>query len=209
MDCEFEALQDAYAIIWSGQRLSMAQWTPARDVLRALANSAVRIAAGRYKVPQRTWRELIDNVEGELTVKVCRRGLGDPATIKNFEAMLRMVARHATITVLRSIKSPMTGRLISDPDHTAPEEASGSDDIFLEVRTRMEPFRFPEHRLARDALLAFRLATSSFPGPGFLRSMVPSHTRTVCYNAAVVDINMTILSIRGIEDDVRATPAAA
>lgn len=205
MDCE--ALRKAYEVIYRGQVLTMKQWVPARDLLRAFADRAVRNAAGRHKIPHRTWPELIEDVEGEIVEKVIKKTLGDPAAIKNLEALMCTVTYRATITVLRRIKSPLAGALVADPGSAAAAPRSDEvEDVFLEVRRRMDAFRLPEHRLARDALLAVRLATETFPGPAFLREMVPVPMRVLCYNAAVFDINTAILGITG---DVRSAQTAA
>jgi hypothetical protein len=198
MDCD--NIAKAYGKMLAGEPLTEVEWTEARDALRRLAYISVKKCAAKFKIPDSTQPELIDEVEGALTIKLAQKRLPDPATVTSFEAMMRTVGWRETLSVLRKIKSPLAGRLESDPGLTVRHESvvDEDDDVFLRIRSGMEPFRFGEYKLARDVLLAVRLATDGFPGPAYLRAMVPKSKQGCVYNAAVFDINTAILGIADV-----------
>lgn len=77
--------------------------------------------------------------------------------------------------------------------HVEPDEPDASHDLFGAVRSKLDPFRFPEHPHVRECVLAQLLTTGAYPGPSALHSLSvhPDH-RLAVYNAAVVDINTAV-----------------
>lgn len=195
-------LRRAYVAIYTGGELTGAMWSAAQSCIRLLAWNAVERSAAKYKIPRRTIAELADNVEAEITEKLVGKKPGDPDTIRNFEGFMRSLAFRATISVLRRIKSPLAGQMASEPGCEAPRlpGPAQNEDVFLRIRSLLGPFRFQEYGLVRDALLAVRLATGGYPGPGLLRWMVQESERTACYNAAVYDINSAIAGFSDVGD---------
>lgn len=184
-----EDLSKLYTRYARDGKLEDTEWTVVQDCLKSTAHYAVRRSAARHKIPSRTLAERTEEVLFELLQKWLKKKMGD--RIRNFDAQLQVIAYHACITVLRRIKSPMVAHLESEPPRDeAPEQESG--DVFGSVRDRLPPFRFRDFSCARDALLAVRISTKGFPGAEFLRVMVPSGVRALCYNAAVFDINRAL-----------------
>lgn len=200
-EMSFDTLEALYQRHERGEKLSDQDWTSVDNACLSIAHSAVRFCAERFKIPRHTRENLVEDVRLDLLTKFLKCRL----KAANFRSLITTVARRATITCLRKIKSPMAGPLeyegqVRRTDHAAAEEFHG--DVFLAVRSRMGAFRFPEHAPARDALLAARLASDAYPPPDYLRAMVPGSVRRVVYNAAVFAINTSLMRIRdGLVDD--------
>lgn len=192
---DLEALYRTYAAGKGMEALSPAEWLWVDELLYAIAQRAVRAAAGRFKIPTRTVPEVAESVRHELREKWFKKRFSSNG---GFMGLLRTAAFRDVISVLRKIKSVLPGSLDAvDEDITV---ASAGDpetaDSFDLIRSLLPDSRWPEYPMARTVVLAHIVATSRAPGAAVLRPIVPAKCRKAVYVSAVVDVNTAIEAIR-------------
>lgn len=113
------------------------------------------------------------------------------------EPLLSTVARRELATAFRRSRSPSTvgfdGAEKTWQGDNGPREQKG--ELFPVLQSSLRHFRFPEYPHVREALLAFFLSTSRYPGPHYLHPFgVHKDLRPAVYNAAVFDLNRAMVS---------------